>query len=118
VGVTMVLEDSKEPVQSYVDAGRLNHLFVVRFELDAAFFDLASNVTVAQQYGSKPTSRLNPFRGTPTTQSQSVDDLDSSNASPLDTRLPPPARVIAATTLSTVIGVLDCAVDLVIALPR
>lgn len=46
VGVPVVLEHPKEPIEPDIDARRLDHVLVVRLEAQAACVDLGSDVAV------------------------------------------------------------------------
>jgi hypothetical protein len=46
----VVFEDTEEPVEAHIDARRLDHARVVRFDLDPPGIDLLADVTVTEQH--------------------------------------------------------------------
>ena len=55
--------NAKQPVESQVDAGRLDHRRIERLELDAPCLDLGADVPVAEQHAARlPVSRRRSAR--------------------------------------------------------
>ena len=50
VRIAVVLEDPEVPIEPYVEARRLDHLRVVRLELDPPGLEFRANVPVREQH--------------------------------------------------------------------
>jgi hypothetical protein len=59
--VLVVVKQPKELIESYIDAGRLNHPHIERVELDAPRFDLGTNIAVTEKHGMSLSSEVFGF---------------------------------------------------------
>ncbi|GAA2941260.1 hypothetical protein GCM10010458_27800 [Microbacterium luteolum] len=47
----MVVEEAEVPIEAHVDARRLDHLRLVRFQADAARCEFCPDVAIAEKHG-------------------------------------------------------------------
>ena len=51
----MVFKDPEETIQTYIDAGGLDHLGFKGFDLNPAGLDFGGDIAIAKQHGCDPT---------------------------------------------------------------